>query len=206
MEKWFYSSFRETLDELLRKYILKGGEINFILQALVTALITLILLFFLNWTFVLVVNALSAPFNDFIAGRVENKYCLNEKIESRLEVHFSFSKIVKTFINEAKKIIFILLIALFNLIIGLIPILAPIAILLTVILFVIGFLDYSWSRNNYTFKECIKDLFGNFFTYLVSGFFLMSLMSVPIVNLFLLPFNLVFFTLLWCRNNLNKSI
>ncbi len=205
--KWFYSSFRDFLDEMLRKYLLKGGEINFILQALVTALITLILLFFLNWTFVLVVNAISAPLNDIIAGRVESRYCLQEKITSNAPViKFSFKKLVKTFLNEAKKIVVILILALFNLVIGFIPFLAPISIILTIMLFVIGFIDYSWSRNEYNLKACLKDLGGNFFSYLFSGFILMSLMSVPVVNLLLLPFNLVYFTLLWCRNNLNKSV
>ena len=83
-------------------------------------------------------------------------------------------------------------------------ILAPISILIFSILMAVGFLDYSWSRKDLKFKDCLKDLKGSIFIYTLSGGMFLLLVTVPIVNLFVLPFGVVYFTVLFTMNSKNK--
>jgi len=77
--------------------------------------------------------------------------------------------------------------------------LAPIGIGISAFLFAISFLDYSWNRHEMAFGACVKQVGGQFFTYLGSGLVFLFLLSVPIVNLFMMPFAAVYFTVLFTR-------
>ena len=79
-----------------------------------------------------------------------------------------------------------------------IPFLAPIGIFLSALLMSSTFLDYSWSRNDFPLKNCIKNLKDSAFIYAISGLFFMGLFTLPIINLFALPFGVVYYTLLFC--------
>jgi uncharacterized protein involved in cysteine biosynthesis len=64
-----------------------------------------------------------------------------------------------------------------------------------------GFVDYSWSRHNIKFKDCLKDIRGHIFGYSLGGVFFFVLVSIPIINLIVSPLATSYFTLLWLENN-----
>ncbi len=156
-------------------------------------ILSVVFFFVVNYTFVLVVSIIAAPFNDFVSERVEKT--LLGKVDA---APFSLGRIFKTFFftvfNEIKKIIFILGLTTVSIILSFIPVLVPISIILNSFLMSVTFLDYSWSRHNLIFGECIGDLRKSFFGYGVNGFVFIILLSIPIVNLIAYPLGIIHFT------------
>jgi uncharacterized protein involved in cysteine biosynthesis len=70
---------------------------------------------------------------------------------------------------------------------------------LSVFLLGFQFLDYSWSRHNYGVGQLMGDYFSNIFTYGFAGLFLYLLIGVPFLNILIMPFCVVHFTVLFCN-------
>ncbi len=111
------------------------------------------------------------------------------------------SRIVKIVLNEIKKFVFVISISSFSFLMSFIPFLVPVSIGLTSILLSISFIDYSWSRDGLSFRHCVKDVKRSFFGYMISGFIFMFLLSVPIVNLLVLPLAVIYFTIFYIERN-----
>ena len=160
---------------------------------------SIIFIFLVNWTFVLVVSVISSPFNDFISERVE-KIKTESSDNSLNSLQNLLKDVFKTLFYEIKKVLFILFISLFVVLIDLfIPLLAPIGLFLSSLLMSSQLLDYSWSRHQYSLKECLTKLKSEWLIYSLSGFIFMILFSIPIFNLIFLPIGVVYYTLLFCE-------
>ena len=190
--KWIYTDLKLQLESYLISIF--GIECGF-LSYIVAGFLTLLLFFLINWTFVLLISIISFPFNDAIASRV-HRQLVNKQNNDELGFWESVKRMGPLFINELKKILFIVSLTVLALVLNFIPFLIPISLAMAALLVSIGFLDYDWSYRELSFKDCRKDLFGQWWTYMLGGFVFMGLLSLPIVNVFALPLGVIYFTIL----------
>ena len=164
-----------------------GSALGWIVQGL----IFILFLFITNWTFVLIVGVLASPFNDLIVQRVQRKI----KGEELLSLGQSFSTITSrisfTVFNEVKKLFVILSLSFVSLLLNFIPVLSILSILVQSILLSVNYLDYVWSLNDLSLKECFSSYKKNFLAYTLIGFGMFFLINVPVLNLALVPIILV---------------
>jgi CysZ protein len=162
---------------------------------------TIILYFFVNWTFVIFISIVASPFNDILSSRIE-KMLTGQEMESVSE---SFSRMIKkvlwTVFNEIKKVLFIGFIAFIGLVLSYIPILTPLSLLISALLLAAQFIDYSWARNDLSLGKCISDLRNHLMSYTLMGVFFFFLVSIPFVNLIVPSLATSYFTTLWVRFN-----
>jgi uncharacterized protein involved in cysteine biosynthesis len=170
-----------------------------VLAKILTAILIIFLFFIMSWTFVIVVGIISAPFNSLLSSRIE------EKLTSRVimdedQIHAIEkvkSSMMQTFKNEFKKLVFLLVMAGFAFLLNLIPVLYPVGVFIVAVLLSVQFVDYSWSRHNMHFLDCLKDVMKNIFPYSVSGAIFLALVAIPLVNAFIPAFATSYFTVLW---------
>lgn len=197
---WLYTDLLNMGRAQIEQYVSSGGWSQFFFW-LLAGILTIGFYFLLSWTFVLVVSGLASPFNDIISNRVERAL----KGETPQEVRESFRRLMKrlghTLINELKKISFILILNILAFALSFVAILAPVSVLISALLMAVGFLDYSWSRKEFTFGECLKDIRTSFFSYGLMGGAFLVLITIPVVNLFALPFGVVYFTVLHVKKS-----
>src|SRR5690606_24907233 len=108
-----------------------------------------------------------------------------------------FGRIFRILWNESKKILFIVALSMVGFLLSFIPFLVPVSVIISATLLAIGFLDYSWSRHDMKLGECISDLRASFMSYVLGGIVFLFLIAVPVLNLFLLPYAVVYFTVLY---------
>ena len=187
----------------VESYMGGGTGANFAYGVLFT-LFMAVLFFIANWTFVLVVSILSAPFNDIISSLVEKRHT-NLKIK---EDGFSLRGVIKNLPalvwREGKKTVFILGLTVMAATLSLFPPLAPVSLLVTGLLLSVQFIDYSWSRHQWSLGQCLGDMVRHAFSYTLSGGGFMLLMAIPLVNLPAITLAIVYFTLLWVQKNQNR--
>ena len=196
----FYSSAAGYGDQIITQYISEGtfgSVIGFILKALITVM----LFFFVNWTFVMVVTIFAGPFNDVLSSRIEKQIKNQELFDLSQSLKLITGNFFSSLFNEFKKISLILFLGILSFILGYIPFLTPLSILLAVLLLSIGFLDYSWSRHNVSFGSCVNDIRKNLIKYSIGGGIFFLLVSVPVLNLIVPPLATSYFTLLWVNNH-----
>jgi CysZ protein len=179
-----------------------GGSIAYYIVA---GILSVFLFFLVNWTFVLVVSILASPFNDILSERIE-KQLLDKPLDGiGISIEGRFKKFFVIIFNEIKKVSFIISLSLLSLVFSFLPLLSPISIIITIILLSIEFIDYSWSRNDFTFGECLSDIKSNILGFLIGGTFFFILISIPIVNLFVPSTATSFFTVFWTKNHANSN-
>ncbi|PIK14588.1 EI24 domain-containing protein [Halobacteriovorax sp. JY17] len=188
----FYVDFLDWGKNLVAEKISSSEWLSYI-SWIFTAILTVILYFLVSWTFVLFVSIISSPFNDIISGRVE-KRLLGEPSPD-FDTDKFFKRMLKVLANEAKKILFILLLSILAFILGLF--FPPVSFAISALLLAVSFLDYSWSRKNLSFSDCVGSLRRSFLTYLFTGCVFMALISMPILNLFILPFAVIYYSVLF---------
>lgn len=177
--------------EYLSQYVDMTGWVGSIFKGILAVLFAVLV----NFTFFIFVSIIAAPFNDLISARVEKVYGTSQlEDQSFADTLKKLPTIAK---NEGKKIFFIVLISIINIIISFF--FPPASFLLAGLILAISFVDYSWSRNELTFGDCFGDLKKGFLAYLLGGVAFMLLISIPIINLFFLPLAVVFFTVIYCE-------
>jgi CysZ protein len=199
---WFYSTLLSKGKELIEAQISSSGLGTFIYY-IVSVILTVIMYFVINWTFVLIISLISSPFNDLISSRVEQKI-LNKPEPMSNTVSKAIKKLLATILNELKKISLILVLTVLALSLSLFTVLVPVSIFISAILLAITFLDYSWARNELKFNDCKQDVKSSLLEYSISGGFFLFMMSVPILNIIALPFAVIYFTIMY-TNKIHKN-
>ena len=172
--RWIMVDVLDRTKEWIQGFI--PGDIGSIIYYILFFSFSIILIFLINWTFVLVVSIISSPFNDFISERVEKIKNESFDVESPFSLKDLLKDFFKTLFYEIKKVLFILTISLFVALIDLfIPFLAPIGIFLSSLLMSSQLLDYSWSRHQFSLKECLGGLKSEWPIYSISGLIFMVL-------------------------------
>lgn len=193
---WMYGDVLTWGNQWVKESIASDSWGN-IISWLVGIVMTVVLYFVVSWTFVLIISIIASPFNDVISSRVERAVLGKNKEEVGASFTQMFGRIFRILWNESKKIVFIVVLSLFGFLLSFIPFLVPVSIFISALLLAIGFLDYSWSRHDMKFTECLKDLKGSLASYSLGGIAFLFLIAVPVVNLFVLPYAVVYFTVLY---------
>lgn len=167
---------------------------------MVGIVMTIVLYFVISWTFVLIISIIASPFNDVISSRVERAILGGNKQSIGESFSQMFGRILRILWNESKKIVFIVSLSLVGFLFSLIPFLVPISVIISALLLAVGFLDYSWSRHELGLGECITNLRESLLSYTLGGTAFLFLIAVPVLNLFLLPYAVVYFTVLFSDN------
>ena len=186
----FYSFFRNNIHT---------SEAAGLFTKMLTVFLVIFIFFIMNWTFVLVVGLVSSPFNSLLSHRIEQKMVSKMTMDEN-QKHAMIKMrgtLFETLKNELKKIIFLSLITLLIFVFNFLPFFYPIGVSLVSLLLAVQFLDYSWSRHQWSFLDCLKDIARNFFSYILCGGIFLSLISIPLVNAFVSPLATSFFTVFW---------
>jgi CysZ protein len=176
---------------------------TFVVYFMVT-LLTIAFYLITWWTFTLIVSVISSPFNDVLSKRVE-RALLGKEADTIGE---SISEIGKGFfssiLNELKKISLILILTIVAFFLSFIPLLTPFSMILSSYLMSITFLDYSWTRKSLKVSGCINVLRKGFVVYSICGFIFLGLVAVPLVQFFVIPLGVIFYTVLYTQRSLSE--
>ncbi|MFW5887912.1 MAG: EI24 domain-containing protein [Bacteriovoracia bacterium] len=198
---WAWETTSAWSKSLINEYIGEGSTWGSIVYYLFVSIIMVVMFFIVNWTFVLAVSLIACPFNDILSERIEKKI-EGKPIENMGQ---TFWKMIRRWggilLNEAKKVLFIMVLAIIGMLFGYFPLFTVISLIISALLVTIEFVDYSWSRHELTFKKCRNDLTKHWLAYIISGLMFMVLMSIPIINLLFLPVAISYFTVLWIKLN-----
>ena len=197
---WFFSTLMGQGQAFIESN-LGQGDLGSILYYIVGVILSVLLFFIVNYTFVLFVTLISSPFNDLLSSRIEKKHLGKELPNLGESFSGMFKKLLFTLGNEIKKISLILFISFVAFTLGYIPLLTPLSFLLTAILLGVGFADYTWSRRDLKFRACMGDIKGNILGYSLSGMFFFVLVSIPVLNLVVNPMATSFYTLFYLENH-----
>ena len=148
------------------------------------------------YTFTLIANFISSPFNSLLAARVEQRLCT--------AVPQSAFSILESLLHEVKKFLFLLGWAVPLGVLFLIPglnLLAPFAwLLFSAWMLVLEYCDYPMANHGIPFREQRRRLRGRTFLNLGFGGATLVVTSIPIVNLFAMPAAVAGATVLWVEN------
>lgn len=195
---WLFQTVIPSGSAWVTSYFSSDTVGNIFYYILVT-LVSIIVYLLVSWTMVLVISLIASPFNDLISSRVE-KLMKGEATEDLSKgMTGLIIKLAKTLINEIKKVLMILFFTVLALLLNLLPILAPLALMITAILLAIQFVDYSWSRHELASRECFRDARRNWIPYALTGAGFLAISTIPIVNLFLPSYATSYYTVLWSK-------
>jgi CysZ protein len=182
---------------MFRGYIYTADQAT-ILAKVLTAILIIFIFFLMSWTFIIVVGIIAAPFNSMLSSRIERKLTGNVTLDSKDETLKKISgSIGQTFKNEFKKLIFIVVLTGVAFLLQIFPLFYPVGVILVATLLAVQFVDYSWSRHNLHFGSCFKDVLLNIFPYVISGFFFLLLVAIPLVNTIVPALATSYYTVLW---------
>lgn len=193
---WMYGDVLNWGNDWVKEAISNDTWGN-VITWLIGIVMTVVLYFVISWTFILIISIIASPFNDVISSRVERAILGQDKQEISSSFTQMFSRILRILWNESKKIVFIIFLSFLGFLFSLIPFLVPLSVLISSVLLAVGFLDYSWSRHDLNFSQCTSNVRANFLSYGLGGLAFLFMIAVPVLNLFLLPFAVVYFTVLF---------
>jgi CysZ protein len=193
-----------TVTELGNNYIqeyLGDGTLGQIINWIVKIILTILLYYIVNLTFILIVSIIASPFNDVLSARIEKQILKQELPSFGASFSTAMKRMMATVITEIKKIVVILGVSLLVIVMGFFPLLTPVSVILGAMVLSIEFIDFSWSRHALSFKQCKSEFKSHIAGYTIGGLFFMLLISIPIVNLVVPCLATSYFTILWVKNN-----
>jgi len=180
---------------------LGDGTLGTVFNWIVKILLTILLYYIVNLTFIMIISIIASPFNDILSKRIESQVLKKELPTLNESFSGFFTKFFATVLTEIKKVIFILGLSLLIVILGFFPLLTPVSVILGAMVLSFEYLDFSWSRHEMPFKACRTDFRKNIFGYTIGGSFFILLISIPVINLIVPSFGTSYFTVLWVKNN-----
>jgi CysZ protein len=198
--KAFFSMALSYGNQYIEQY-LSNGAFGQIVYYLVVSILTIMLYFIVNWTFVILLSLIASPFNDLLSSRIEKLLAGEDLPNFSSSLKGVFDNFFHTVINELKKIFFIVTLSIVALLFGYIPFLTPISVFVTVLLLAVSYVDYSWARNNIPFHECRADVRKNVLSYTFGGGMFMVIIAIPLLNIIVPSLATSYFTVLWVKNN-----
>ena len=219
--RWLYTDIFAQGREWIHDSIRAHGLANFLSGAMLVVC-TIGLFFIIHWTFILVVSLIAAPFNNFLSARVA-AIIKGDNLDAAKMIpaetgNFSpgpqarwfkrqvqklgagIKYVFRTFWVESKKILLILLVSIIGWSFSFIPFLVPLSFLITMALTAVNFLDYSGGRDNLTVKACFRNFKKGWMINIVSGGLFLCLLAIPLVNVFIIPLAVVYFSILYTLN------
>jgi CysZ protein len=197
-------SLFHTVTEFGNNYIqdyLGDGTLGQVVNWIVKIILTILLYYIVNLTFILIVSIIASPFNDVLSARIEKQILKQDLPSFGASFSTAMKRMAATIITEIKKIIVILGVSVLVIFMGFFPFLTPVSIVLGAMVLSVEFIDFSWSRHGLSFKECKSEFKSHILGYTIGGLFFMLLISIPIVNLVVPCLATSYFTILWVKNN-----
>lgn len=191
---WLYGDVLGSGEAFLKSKISGERWLNF-LSTLFAIVLTIGFYFLISWTFILFISLVSCPFNDIMSSRVERLLLKGSPNSISASLGQTLRKILFIIYNEGKKLSFIIVLSIIGFVLSFI--FPPLSLLLSCILVAVSFIDYNWGRYDLGIRGCIKSYRKGFMIYSVAGAFFLLLISIPIINLFVLPIGIVYFTRLY---------
>lgn len=187
----------EVVTSLVQNYVpepVAGEWVGKLLMAIFIVFVFLIM----SWTYVLVVGIISAPFNSMLSARIES-ILVGKKVEENRKQTFReiLYGIGRTFKNEFKKLLFIVLLTGLAMLLNLFPWFYPLGLFILALLIAVQFVDYSWSRHNMSFGACFRDTIANALHYAGAGFCFLIMTTTPLINSLVPALATSYFTVLW---------
>jgi len=196
MGKWLFDMATGKGQSLMEQFGVGDGLGTF-LYYILAVLLAVVFFFIVNWTFVLFVSVLASPFLGLMSDRVDKILGGGELPSWDKTIKALLTNSISMIWNEFKKMFFILFFTVLAMLLNLFPLLTPVAMLISAVLLAVEFLDYNWSRYEMSFGDCFGEIRKQLFSYSLAGFIFMGLISVPILNLFVLPYAAIYFAVLW---------
>ncbi|MCZ2722682.1 sulfate transporter CysZ [Marinomonas sp. 15G1-11] len=146
------------------------------------------------------VNILAAPFMGILAEKVEEKLTGNV-IQEQISLAFILSIVGHSILRELQKLAYFLPRVILLFIISFIPVVNVIAPILWLLfsawMLSIQYLDYSFDNNKRNFRDMRASLRRKPILCWSFGFIVMVLLTIPLVNLFVMPLAVVAATCIW---------
>lgn len=197
--QWIYGDLLTMGEDYIRSKVDTQSWFS-VITTLLVVILTVAFYFVVSWTFVLVISLLACPFNDMMSTRVEKMLMSGEVSSIGESLTSSFSKVLFTIVNELKKVLFIMMISIVGLVLSLfVP---PLSFFISCMLVAVSFIDYSWGRHDLRLGKCLRSYRSSFVAYTVSGAIFLVLISIPVLNLFMIPLGVVFFSRLFAEFDL----
>jgi CysZ protein len=191
---------------MFRGYIYTADQAT-VLAKVLTGVLIIFIFFLMSWTFVIVVGIIAAPFNSMLSSRIEDRLCGNKITDDKSRTLNEIAAgLGKTFKNELKKLIFVVMMAGVAFVLNLFPLFYPVGLMILSLLLSIQFVDYSWSRNDVHFGKCLADTMKNIIPYTMSGFAFLMLVSIPLVNTLVPALATSYYTVLWLQRQNKISL
>ncbi|MBS98837.1 MAG: sulfate transporter CysZ [Oceanospirillaceae bacterium] len=190
--------FDVWIDQLMRAWLPDWGWLDF-LRYLLWPLLALVILVVVYYSFSLVANFIAAPFNGFLAERVERQ------LRGVVVADEGWSELVRmvprSLMRELAKLQYYLPRVLLLLVLSFIPV---INLVMPLVWFVFGawmmaiqYCDYPMDNNKVSFSEMKRLLKARRFTAVGFGSLVQFGMLVPVVNLIIMPAAVVGATIYW---------
>ncbi|ADZ93345.1 sulfate transporter CysZ [Marinomonas mediterranea] len=171
---------------------------------------------FLNWLFYLVfgsivavaffysfsmgVNIIAAPFMAFLAEKVEERET-GRQFESTLNMGEVMKIAGRSIQRELQKLFYFLPRLIILLLLSFVPVInfvAPVLLLLfSAWMLAVQYMDYSFDNHKLSFREMRETLRTKPLLCWTFGFIVMAGLTIPLLNLFVMPIAVVAATLLW---------
>lgn len=201
---FFFATFNWVINTLHPYLVHQFGieQWSNILKWIFLGISTLLSLFLLNWTFVLLVTLLASPFNDWLSHSIEKEI---HDIAAINDEKYFLKNLIYFFANEFKKICFIAVLSIIAFIGSFIPLLLPLTIWLSFLLMSIQFSDYYWARHQFSFRNCIHSTLKNLIPFTLAGAFFFVIVNIPIINLIVPAWGTSYFTIFLTKKNNEKA-
>lgn len=160
---------------------------------LATALIFVLMSIAVFFTLVFTTSLLASPFSDWLAERTE------VILGHSGSMPFSFKRMLRVFIVDLRKTVFIAICALIFSVISLIPILTPFLALITPLLIALQFVVYPMSRREKGVRDTLAWMKKNLGACFGFGAVVSLGFGVPVLGLLLIPTAVVAGTILFCE-------
>lgn len=169
------------------------------LEWLLWPLFGIVLLILVFHVFALVANVIAAPFNNLLATKVE-QLVTGRSIEDEGEWRELLTTLVPTLLEEMRKLLYALRLALPCLLLIWVPVLGPLLwFVYTAWMLAVEYSDYPMGNHGLSFREMRERLGTRRTLSLGFGSAATAMSMVPVVNFLLMPSAVAGATLMWVR-------
>lgn len=199
-----FSNFGGWVDSLISTFLPDWEWLQF-LHYLLWPLMALLVVVFVYYGFSIVANLIAAPFNGFLAEKVEKR--LRGDVIQDEGWQAVLALVPRAIGRELAKLAYYLPRLLFLLVLSFIPVINIVAPLLWILfgawMMAIQYCDYPMDNNKVSFKNMKNMLKADRLTSLGFGGLIQVGMMVPILNLILMPAAVVGATIYWVEGHVS---
>ncbi len=162
------------------------------------------ILFFFTYLFTTIANIVAAPFNGFLAEKVEESM-LGHTPNNAITIKQLCLLLPKTLIRQMQLLLYFLPRAIILLALFLIPGINIVAGILWFLfsswMISLQYFDYPFDNNNVGFKSMLNTLKQSPWQYLQFGIIINIFSIMPVINLFVIPFAVISATVIWAEKH-----